>query len=1361
MAVEPTPPNAAADTLEEQLIGGRFEVEAILGRGGMGSVYRVRDRSSGRPLALKRLEPARASSGTVRSSFEREYTLLARLAHPRIIEVYDYGIDERSPYYTMELVEGADMAELAPLPYPAVCRNLREVATSLALLHARRVVHRDVTPRNVRLTREGHCKLLDFGALAEFGESSGVIGTPPAVPPEVLDGEALDQRVDLYALGALAYFMLTGHHAYPAGNTRQLPSYWARPPEPPSLARPERDRSGERLPPIPAELDRLVLWLLNLDRAARPASASVVIDRIDAILGHEAHEERDLAESYLSSAPTVGREEDLAEFRGCLDQLARGRGAALLITGPAGSGKSRLLSDLVLEARLRGLAVVRADAALHERPYSTAHALCRELLEVAPSIALECARPHAAVLAHVLPELSQLLAQEPVARPADPLLWRTRLQSALHDFLLALGRELPFVMAVDNLQRCDHASAVVLAALAREVKHARLLVAVALSADGEVAAAAPCQALQELARTRELAGLTAREMQSWFESLFGDAPNLPRLSRFLHDHTGGNPGDCMELLRFLVRSGALRYRDGTWVLPSDPGSIELPEHVEDAVQRRLAILSPSARSLARALSMYRGAMTVDLCRTLIAGLDELAVRASLDELLAHGVLTLGRDGYGFAHDVLREALRNEIAPEERARLHRSIAEAILARPAPHVSERFEAALHLVEAGEERGVEMLRNTGVTLSLRYDGLLSCMGSLERAIELCRARGRSDYDLAPLLASIALAAYVGDRRLDRHSPDVVACFENVLGLALAQRLRPLLGRRASALLGLGWGALRHALLPRRKRPGSFIQLVQMFVTAVTALCGKAAICLDQPQITKLSAALEPLCALGPRSAGAYAYDYCRGLGLVMADRHTAAYTHWLGLERRLFESSGLSRLPLEGRRLWDGGVNYVLGVFDSLAGDPKALERAQHLDDSEIDIHQLVAAQIRLQYHGLRGEVEQSRRAFADLEACAVRSGSTWQVQTWAAVTVNLTGTLLQDLMMTKRSLDETERLAPEIPSLARYAQSSKGAYLLLRGQPRECIDVLERMFQAEAPFERTGWSPSRGLLADAYNRSGQHERARQICEHVFEHAEPEDARYSAQRLMVEVAYAFALASLGEFDAAERHLSQQLELHAAHASPLVLGTLHETAARIALMRKDRKSYSRHLKEVERWFCPLGNPPLIARFRQLTELGGSDGGVAAKIASMREVRAFDSTLTPLTDRKLAASHIFTWLMQKCDGYRGYLLVQDAFGLSLLCSSNDDEPPLRALELVDRSLQSLGRDAETTEGATEVDEGGGAFHVHLLSFVENDGFFGEGALVLHGQSDKPPRIRYDLLQVAARHLHRLRPRAGSGKGPH
>ena len=209
-----------------EIVAGRYRIEGRMAKGGMGAVYRAFDRVERRKVALKRLlTDANARRRT--RMFEREFHTLAGLEHPRIIEVYDYGVDERGAYYTMELLDGRDLRELAPLPYPVACRYLRDVASSLALLHARNLLHRDLSPRNVRITSDERAKLIDFGALSELrqehdGRRHGAVraarGAATASP--------LDQRADLYSLGALAYWLLTGRHAFDVQAIGELPEAW-------------------------------------------------------------------------------------------------------------------------------------------------------------------------------------------------------------------------------------------------------------------------------------------------------------------------------------------------------------------------------------------------------------------------------------------------------------------------------------------------------------------------------------------------------------------------------------------------------------------------------------------------------------------------------------------------------------------------------------------------------------------------------------------------------------------------------------------------------------------------------------------------------------------------------------------------------------------------------------------------------------------------------------------------------------------------------------------------------------------------------------------------------------------------------
>jgi hypothetical protein len=1351
------------------LIGERYEVLSVLGRGGMGTVFRVRDRFSGRLLALKRVSfDARVS---IRSLFEREYTTLARLTHPSLLEVYDYGLEADAAYYTMELLDGDDLSRLAPLPYPRVCRHLLQVATTLTLLHARRLVHRDLSPRNVRVGPNDACKLLDFGALGAFGEQGAVIGTPPCVPPEATEHEALDERVDLYGLGCLAYYALTGRHAYPASQVAQLPSYWAQPIEAPSALVAARQANGAQLPALPAELDDLVLSLLQLDRSARPTSAGAVIEHLHAILGQSALDEFELAANHLTRAPTAGREAQLTAAQHWTDQLLRERGQVLVFEGPEGVGKTRLLQEIALAAKLRGPSVILVDASADERPYATARALCQGIFAAVPSTALDAARPHAALLGQIAPELGGPAEAAPSEAPPQDALWQNRVQLALRSFILEVSRRTPLALLVDNLHDCDHHSATLISTLAHDTKHGRLLLVAALRPDDNALAVLCCRALRAHGQVFAVDNLSAAQLASWFEALFGrHTPNLPRLCQFAYAQTAGQPSATVELLYALLRAKQLRYSGGSWVLPLAPSTSALPSSGADAVRARVEGLGSQARAVAQALCLQRGTLTRSLCHVLCE-LDEASLQPALKELVDARILLSQRDGYTFAHDAVRDALRAQMPVEERTRQQRRIADTILARASPQIWERLQAGLHLLEANDERAMPLLCKLGFTLSTNPESMAGCVPILERALELAKARGRSQRELATLLAPLAVAAYVVDRRLERYTNEFVACFVGLTGLSLAQRLRPLLGKHLSSYLGLGWAALRHAFTPRARRHTRFADMIEMFIGAAVTLAGKSAICLDGPGIQKLVDLLEPLTVFGKRHVTQFAHDFCQSLWLVTQDRYGETYALCVDLEQRLYSPSIVRQTQAEARRLWQGGLHYVLGLFESFASDPKVLERAVQLEKSVFSVDRMIAAQLRRLYHTFRGEADALRQANEQVEAAALQSGSSWQVETWSAIVTNYAAGLWGDLVDAKRALTETERLAIEVPTLARYAQSSRAVYCLELGRARDCVSAFEDMFKHEKPRERIGWTSSMGLCASAYNELGDHAKARQLCEEVLRDLDPRDARYAGMYLPAASALVFALASLGEHAAAERYLNEQLARYQPGQSPLVLGTLHESGARSAWLRGDRKAFTLHLKEVERYFCPLGQAALIRRFLRLTMLGGSEGEISAQIAAMREVKAFENALAALTDRDMMAHHIFAWLMQKCEGFRGYLFLKSTKGARLTAANDQREPPDAVLQLAARGLGSMSMDDVTTHcGPVELSTQGERpmskreneaasaeiLHVHLLSFVRAERFCAEGALVLRGTHAKPPRLRYDLLQVAAKHLRRAHATATS-----
>ena len=213
-----------------QLLGGRYRLVERLGMGGMSVVWRAYDEVLGRQVAVKVLNPEFAVDDASRERIRTEAQAAARLSHPHITNVYDYGESEGTAYVVMELLTGRTLSErlrMGPLPWRVALRIGAEVTAALAAAHARGLVHRDVKPANVMLTSAG-AKVVDFGIAAvageraELGPDGTLLGTPAYLAPERLAGGPVLPATDVYAFGLLMYRMLTGVLPWHAETTTQM-----------------------------------------------------------------------------------------------------------------------------------------------------------------------------------------------------------------------------------------------------------------------------------------------------------------------------------------------------------------------------------------------------------------------------------------------------------------------------------------------------------------------------------------------------------------------------------------------------------------------------------------------------------------------------------------------------------------------------------------------------------------------------------------------------------------------------------------------------------------------------------------------------------------------------------------------------------------------------------------------------------------------------------------------------------------------------------------------------------------------------------------------------------------------------------
>lgn len=271
----------------EQL--GQYTLEAKLGEGGMGMVYRAKHAFLRRPTAIKLLPPSRTDARSV-ERFQREVQRTAGLTHPNIVSVFDYG---RTPdgvfYYAMEFLDGLDLDALVhrfgPQPPARVVHILAQICEGLAAAHEVELIHRDIKPANVFLLRGGRSadlvKIVDFGLVKDVGEEAAagltgdnvITGTPQYLSPEAIKTpESVDARSDLYAVGAVGYYLLTGEHVFVADTVVEIASmHLGARPEPPS------ERLGHA---VPETLEELILWCLEKDPALRPPDAETLLGQL-------------------------------------------------------------------------------------------------------------------------------------------------------------------------------------------------------------------------------------------------------------------------------------------------------------------------------------------------------------------------------------------------------------------------------------------------------------------------------------------------------------------------------------------------------------------------------------------------------------------------------------------------------------------------------------------------------------------------------------------------------------------------------------------------------------------------------------------------------------------------------------------------------------------------------------------------------------------------------------------------------------------------------------------------------------------------------------------------------------------------
>jgi tRNA A-37 threonylcarbamoyl transferase component Bud32 len=1159
---------------QTEIFAGRYEVEGLLGRGGMGAVYKVRDLATGEQVALKRLH--RGADRKSCELLEREYSTLARLRHPRIVQVFDYGVDQGSPFYTMELLEGADLSQRSPMSWRSVCACVRDVASILGVLHARQLVHRDLSPRNLWQTSAGRLKLLDFGALTHFGLAREIAGTPPFVAPEALDGTRLDQRTDLFALGALGYWLLTSNHAFKATALSELPKLWEKEPLPPS-------RLAQHVPgashDIPPELDRLILSLLKMKPDERPRSTADVVNLLDALAGLPPDTEEAFVQGYLDSTSFVGRARERHQFIADLARAAQSHPLALIIEGPAGSGRTRLLQELALRARISGAIVISASGDDASRPLQTAIGVAREVAKALPIAARR--QPHADAL-------FSLLDSSSASQLADRR-QQARLHLAAVSWLLQLSTDHLFVIMIDDYERVDPESQAFFAALARADAGHRLLVTCALSTDALASNHPAVRTMRLVARHIALAPLSEVDTYELLRSVFGEALYLDRLAARLHKISQGIPAHLRLLVARLVQCGAAVYADGAWSLPRELPA-DLPTTLHGTVAASLGDLSADAVKLARIASVAHPAPLSQADLAVLASMPVEQVHVAVSTLSRCSVLSLRAGGLALASAALAESLSAELDGPQRALLRDAII-ALLQSRTDMVSQ-VHSALQLLHAQrfQEAEARLISVSRHVISGEQSQLRSLVPLFLEALELMRAHQCDSYALMPVLNVLAIGGNLVKASLAvAHGDEALRIMKEILRFDLAQRLRPKLGARLSLLFALGAAVVG---LRKRKLNVTVSDVLTWLVSVTGYAMHPAASCIDSARMRRHAAGIEPLSALGLERV-ILIHRLCVALALCLEDRRGEAQPVFEALIARLTSGKPIPGLAVGNERNLLAGCYYTYGYGQAFSCDARVLQTAERLEQVS-PAEAIKADHLRMLYYAYMGEPESAARHEKQIEREVIELGMAFHEELLAPRVQARLALWTLDAAGTKRAARTLTPQAEETPSFAPFERWTRAADLSLRGRHREALALFEA--RPEDATDPAAWGPRRGLLANLYNGLGEHARAREVASDALAKLSERDREFVILNLSVEIELALAEAGVGDISAASKRLDNLAERHRARGR-LVLGAIERARVRVAMRKGALDEAERHLTALEELYRPTSIPTLLLETMSLRD--------------------------------------------------------------------------------------------------------------------------------------------------------------------
>jgi len=829
-----------------------YEVLEQVGRGGMGVVYKAREASLGRHVALKFLPAEYTQDADRLERFRREARTASALNHPHICTVHALGEHLGHPFIVMEYIDGQTLNSLAKRDLDELVRIISQAAQALAAAHEAGVVHRDVKPENIMARADGYVKVLDFGLARRLPsiakpapgdtDPGTLLGTVAYMSPEQARGQAADTASDVFSLGVVFYELVTGKHPFEAHTAiGMLNAISSGQPVTPSRVNPM----------VPAALDGLIEAMLNKNAPVRPTAWEVAATLSAGI--------QRPASADVMPRPHVRRDRELATLRAALDNADAGRGSVLCVIGEPGIGKTTLVEDFLAELAAGDRTFQLARGHCSERFAATEAYLpvieaLGDLLRGGAGGAVT--RLMKAVAPTWYAQVAPTAPAEATRAPSQPAMLREF--STLLQEVTRLG---VLVLFIDDVHWADVSTTDLLAHIGRQCSTLRVLILVTYRPTELLLGPHPFHGVkQELQGKRACAELaigflTRADVDRYLSVAFPDHAFPADFATLIYGRTEGSPLFMVDLLRYLSEREVIASIDGHWALARKLPNLrrELPESVRSMIQRKLERLNDEDRRLLSAACVQG----LEFDSTAVAGAlnrDAGEVEERLQVLdRVHSLVRLVRETefpdrtltlrYGFVHGLYQQALDADLSPTRRASLGAALARTLEAHHGVNHPEAAAQLAYLYEVGRDferaakqcsqaahnaasvyahreavqlarRGLQLLQ--GLPSSPERDALELALQTM-LGLQLQVTQGYASPDATP--------AYLRARVLCERDPNGGPLFPVLWGLWLAAKVRSELPKARVLANEL------QALAQRLNAPDYALQAQQAL--AVTTLC------------------------------------------------------------------------------------------------------------------------------------------------------------------------------------------------------------------------------------------------------------------------------------------------------------------------------------------------------------------------------------------------------------------------------------------------------------------------------------------------------------------------------------------------